>query len=370
MKNILLVIETKGPGGAETVLLHLARNLDRSKFHPRVLLLKTGWLDEQLRASGVETVIVPSTRSWDIGFLRKFIRAVRDFETDLIHSHLPGANLYSCLAGYWTGIPVITTYHGELFLPGSPVGHAGVKNRIVRKLASKIVLVADYLRHDFVSIARFPVSKLSIIYNGIPIAGPGADFDPVRKRQSVGLAPDDLAVGIVANFRPPKGYQYFMEAVRIVHKELPDVKFLIVGQGEGDIRQKVEDTIKEYGLQDNVKILGFRSDVPELLQIIDLFVLSSISEGLPLAAVEAMAASKPVVATKVGGMAELVQSGTSGYLVPPADARKLADRMIAVLKDSSLRESMGSAGREIAVSTFSIEGMVASYQQLYEGLTK
>lgn len=370
MKKILLVIETKGPGGAETVVLHLARNLDRSRFSTKVLLLKTGWLQKELEASGIETVIIPSRRAWDLGFLIKFVRFVREFKPAIIHSHLPGANLYSCLVGYLTRTPVITTYHGELFLPGSPDNHAGIKHWLVRKLASRIVLVADYLRHDFVNIAHFPASKLSVIYNGIPIGGSDSSFDLDSKWASLGLKPDDLVVGIVANFRPPKGYKYFIDAARIVHRELPGVKFLVVGQGEGEIRQAVETAVEDYGLQNSVMLLGFRSDVPELLRVIDLFVLSSISEGLPLSAVEAMAASKPVVATNVGGLAELVANGKSGFLVPPADATALAEKILVILKDRSLRECMGKAGREIAVTTFSLEGMLAGYQELYEGLTK
>ncbi|HVP07684.1 MAG TPA: glycosyltransferase family 4 protein, partial [Candidatus Acidoferrum sp.] len=296
------------------------------------------------------------------------IREIRSFHADVIHAHLPGANLYACLAGAATGIPVVATYHGELFLPGSPDRHVGVKHWLVRKLASRIVLVADYLRNDFVNIAHFPPSKLSVIYNGIPVGEPDSIFDPIAKRHSVGLGPDDLVAGIVANFRPPKGYQYFAEAARLVRRELPNAKFLVIGQGEGEIKQKFETSIADFGLKENVKLLGFRSDVPELLRTMDLFVLSSISEGLPLAAVEAMAACRPVVATNVGGLSELVQDGRSGYLVPPADTNSLANRMIELLKDQSLRAHMGKAGREIATTTFSLETMVSSYQQLYEGL--
>ncbi len=368
--NILLFIETKGPGGAETVLLHLARNIDPSRHRVRVLLLKPGWLLERLQESHIDTVVIPSKRSWDLSFLGKLIREIRAFNADVIHSHLPGANLYACLAGAVTRTPVIATYHGELHLPGSPDRHVGIKHWLVRKLASRIVLVADYLRNDFVNIAHFPPSKLSIIYNGIPVGEPDPNFDPVTKRKSVGLSPDDLVVGIVANFRPPKGYQYFAQAARIVHEQLPFVKFLVVGQGEGEIKQKFETAVADYGLKDNVKLLGFRSDVPELLRAIDLFVLSSISEGLPLSAVEAMAARRPVVATKVGGLSELVQDGTSGYLVPPADASSLANRMIEILKDKSLRTRMGNIGREIATSTFSLEAMVSNYQLLYDKLRK
>jgi len=369
IKNILMVIETGGPGGAETVLLQLARYLDPKRYNPRVVLLKTGWLSSQLNENNVETVIIPSKRSCDILFLAQLIREVRNFKADIIHSHLPGANLYSCLAGALTRTPVITTYHGELFLPGDINKYSGLKYMLLRSLASRIVLVADYLRHDFVNIARFPEEKLSVIYNGISIGEHDQSFDSTSKRASLEIKPDEPVVGIVANLRPPKGYEYFIESCWLVTRELPGVKFLVVGQGEGKIRQKLEELISQYQLQDNVRLLGFRSDVPELLRIFDIFVLSSISEGLPLSAVEAMAACKPVVATKVGGLPELVKNGESGFLVPPKDASSLAEKILLVLNDSQLRATMGQKGRQIVASTFSVENMVNNYQQLYEKLT-
>lgn len=370
MKNIFQVIETWGPGGAETVLLHLVKHADRKRYRTRVALLKTGWLSDQLRENDIETVILPSRRSWDVSFLARLIHSIRDFKTDVIHSHLPGANLYSCLAGAFTRRPVITTFHGELFLPGSITRHARMKDLLIRNLASQVVLVADYLRHDFINIARFPVEKLSIIRNAVPIQEPDPSFDGVSKRASLGIEPDEKVVGIVGNFKPPKGYEYFVEAARRIIEVMPKVKFLVVGQGEGKIKRNVEAFIEQHQLQDNIRLLGYRSDVNELVKIIDVFVLSSISEGLPLAAVEAMAASKPVVATRVGGLPELVQDGKNGFLVPAGDAAALAEKILILLRDHDLRQSMGLKAHKIAASAFSIEGMVDSYQQLYERLAK
>jgi glycosyltransferase involved in cell wall biosynthesis len=368
MKNILLVIETRGPGGAEQMLVHLATHLDPNKYRRKVVLLRTGWLEDQLREHGIETVLIPSSRSFDLPFLNKLMAEAKRFGADLIHSHLPGANLYSSVAGRLTGRPSVLTYHGELFLPGSPTRYGGIKNLLVRNCASKIVMVADYLNKDFVDIAGFPEAKLTTVYNGIPLSKPDPAFDRAAKRAEVGVGPDDPVVGIVANFRPAKGYEYFIEAAHRVTKQVENARFLVVGQGREVIEKNVRELIDRYNLHKNVLLLGFRPDVPELLLVFDIFVLSSISEGLPLSVAEAMAAYKPVVVTRVGGLAEIVDDGQSGYLVEPANADELAARMIKLLADSELRESMGRRGRKIVEERFTVTSMVEQYQNIYEEL--
>ena len=144
----------------------------------------------KLNEQGIETVLIPSTRSFDYPFLNKFMAEAKRFEADLIHSHLPGANLYSSVAGRLTGRPSVLTYHGELFLPGSPTRYAGIKNLLVRKCASKIVMVADYLKNDFVKIAKFPEAKLTTVYNGIPLNDPDPDFDQTARRADIAWGVD------------------------------------------------------------------------------------------------------------------------------------------------------------------------------------
>jgi glycosyltransferase involved in cell wall biosynthesis len=368
VKNILLVIETRGPGGAEQMLVHLAEHLDSSRYHKRVVLLRPGWIQEQLQDRGIEAVLIPSERSWDFTFLRRLMREIRGFNTDLIHSHLPGANLYASVAGWLTGRPTVLTYHGELFLPGPPTRYAAIKNMLVRRFASRIVMVADYLKEDFVKRAKFPAAKLTTIYNGIPMLNEIADFDTTVKRATLGVQPDDPVVGIVANFRPAKGYEYFIEAAHLVRQRLPNTKFLVVGQGREAIEKKVHALIDRFKLHDNIVLLGFRQDVPELLRVFDVFVLSSISEGLPLSVVEAMAAHKPVVVTRVGGLAELVAEGDSGFLVPPRNAELLAERILEILTNPQLRDKMGRRGRKIVETKFTVTAMVDQYQSLYEEL--
>ena len=366
--NILLYIETSGPGGAETVLINIAKNLDRTKYNPVVVLHKSRWLHEQLQKLEIETIILPCQRSWDIGFLFRFIKLCRRKKIDVIHAHLFGASLYATLATIFLRIPVVATFHNEMFLPGRAERYLGLKNFLIRKLASKIVLVADYMKDEYLAIGKYPPGKMLTIYNGLSYdESSGEDLDRIRSELKINS--DTPVIGHVANFRPPKGHLYLIEAARQVCGIFPQARFLLVGeQGDGTILSEVKNKITEYGLDNNVKLLGFRSDVSLLLRVMDIFVLSSISEGHPLSVVEAMMAARPVVATDVGGLAEIIDNGKTGYLVEPKNPNALAEKLLALLQDRSKAEQIGARGREIANERFSMKSMMQSYEHLYDQL--
>jgi glycosyltransferase involved in cell wall biosynthesis len=367
-KNILHLIETSGPGGAETVLLNIVRGLDRERYNPRVVLMRPGWFAERLQAEGIQADVIESRRSFDLPFVRNLIKACREWKIDLLHSHLPGANVYASLIRFFTRIPVVTTYHGQISLPGSDEKYQNIKQFLVRNLASRVVVVADFLRDDFIRKAGFPEHKLVTIHNGVDLRFPDGRFDARTKRESLGLSQSNLVVVNVANIRVPKGQNYLVEATEKVARQFPDIRILLVGEGEGELKERLVSQIEQAGLDEQVRFFGYRTDVTEILRVSDLFVLSSISEGLPVAAVEAMAASLPIVSTDVGAMSSLVDDGQSGYLVPSGDSNALAEKMLVVLSDQKLRTSMGNVGRKIVEANFSIETMVRKYQDLYESI--
>ncbi|HEQ98434.1 MAG TPA: glycosyltransferase [candidate division Zixibacteria bacterium] len=366
--NILLYTETSGIGGAEKVLLDLATNLDRELYEVYVVLHRSRWLHEQLDKNGIPVEIIPSRKSWDIRFIRNFMKHCRKIQADLIHSHLFGANLYAGLAGRMLRLPVIATVHNEYIMPGSNVRHLRLKNFIIRNFAKKIVLVADYMKEDYIEKGHYSHARLKTIYNGIDLKDRLSAEEKASARQELGFSKDDVLIGNVANFRAPKGHNYLIQAAARVVERIPHARFLLVGEGTGELRKDAEKQIESLGLMDNVLLLGFRTDVEDLLKVFDIFVLSSISEGLPLSIVEAMGAGLPIVATDVGGLPELVEKGRNGYLVPPRDPEKLAALLLELLGDDELRVSMGRASREIAENKFSIDRMIGQYQDLYQEL--
>jgi len=209
------------------------------------------------------------------------------------------------------------------------------------------------------------------VYNGVQFAPKPSDQRLAELRAELGLNKGDFVIGHVANFRTPKGHLHLIDAAAKVCRETPKARFLLIGEAKKgmDIRRQVETRIAEHNLSGNVSLLGFREDVPELLYVMDMFVLSSISEGLPLSVVEAQAAGLPVVATDVGGLAEIVTDGESGYLVGPGDPDALAAKILALARDRDLCTRMGRAGRESAEQKFSLATMITNYQNLYTELT-
>jgi glycosyltransferase involved in cell wall biosynthesis len=173
---------------------------------------------------------------------------------------------------------------------------------------------------------------------------------------------------MIANIRKPKGYEFFVRAARRVADRMPEARFVAVGDIDKDLGPPLRALVDQLGLQDQFFFVGSRPDVPEVLSSLDLFVLSSLSEGLPLVTLEAMAAGKPVVVTNTGGTSEVVQDSVTGFLVPPGDANALAARMCQLLENPVKAADMGAHARERVESQFTIPQMVQRYEQLYESV--
>ncbi len=175
-------------------------------------------------------------------------------------------------------------------------------------------------------------------------------------------------VGNVAALVPHKGQRHFVEAAALVVREVPDARFVIAGEGE--LRPTLEHLIHHHKLEKHVVLAGFRPDVLSLHKAFDIFVMSSITEGLGTSLLDAMACGRPIVATTAGGMPEVVQDGKTGILVPPRDERAMADAIVKLLKDEALRERMGAAGLSLVNARFSAERMVADTLHVYEGVVQ
>ncbi len=361
-RTILHTIETGGPGGAETVLLHLVSRLDAARFRSVALIPEEGWLLDRLRERQVPTHLVPM-RGRLHRTLREMARLARAEQIDLIHSHLPDQNFHSCLVGRMTGRKVVATYHGAL-----DVSHmrAALKVRAVRRFASATVAVSQLLAESL-RAAGFASERLLCIHNGVDterfhVAPSG------RLRAQIGCANGARLVGMVANLRRPKGYEFFVRSARLVVDRIPACHFVAVGEGDPREVERLQNLVRELGLAGRFSFTGLRPDIPEVLSELDVFVLSSISEGLPLAVVEAMAAARPVVVTRCGGLVEVVEDGRSGFLVPPADPQSLASKVCEVLSNPSLAAELGGNARRRAEERFSLRRMLAEYENLYQRL--
>jgi glycosyltransferase involved in cell wall biosynthesis len=362
--TILHTIETAGPGGAETMLLDLASRLDNRRFRSLACLPEGRWLPKQLRDRGVPTFVIEGRAGRTSEPVRSMARLVRQERVDLIHSHLPDQNFYSCLVGRLTGCKTVVTYHGA----PRPREIRGLKGKlkvwVIRHWATAVVVVSDYLKQAIASLG-ISEGRIIRIYNGVD---PERFAVPSRGhlRAELGCADGAKLIGTVANLRESKGYEFLIQAARKVVDSIPEARFLAVGEPDSQIAAKATTLLKETGLQDRFLFLGFREDVPEILQNLDLFVLPSVSEGFSLATIEAMAAGRPVVVTRSGGPEEIVTHGTTGLLVPPRDSGALAASICELLCDPDRALALGRCARADVQRRFSLSQIVSEYETLYE----
>ena len=363
--TILHMIETTGPGGAETVLLNIVRGLPREEFESIVVVTDIGWLHESLVAANVPTVILKSDKPNDWRFLLEVIRLIRRHSVSLVHSHLDGTHFYACLAGMLSHRSVIATYHGTV----GDWYRKSLKNKlkwaVVKREVYRAVAVAEFIKNELIRVWAFPPDRIQRIYNGIDFAIYEAADGRSLAQSSLGLPKGVPVVGMVGNIRKPKGYQHYVRAARAVVDRKPECRFLIIGQGEGELLAELKVLIRTLHLERNVILTGFRPDIPQLLQLLDVFVLSSVPEGLPVAAIEAMGLGRPVVVTDCGGLRELVEDGITGFIVPPAEPEGLATRILQLLNNRELADRLGKQARVAVRDKFSLERNVGSYMELY-----
>ena len=352
---------TSGPGGAEMVVSRLAGVLDPSRFRSVVCLYRPGWLQEQCERQGIVTHVLEIGGMFDFEWVRKACRLVRREGISLIHAHEFTGNTYGSLVAKLVGVPLVATVHGKSYYSEQ------CKRRLAYRAVSRVatmVAVSEDLKRFITGTVGVPAERIKVIYNGQEILPPVVPEEKSRLRGEFGLEKNESVVGVVGSLYPVKGHEYLLAAVPQVLKTHPRTRFLIVGRG--DLEVSLKEKVKRAGLEKQVCFLGFREDVAALLSLMDIFVLPSLSEGLSIALLEAMAAGKPVIATNVGGNPELVVDGETGYSVPPRDADALAAKLRLLLADKCRAKRLGENGRNRVERCFSLQAMADNYQELYE----
>jgi glycosyltransferase involved in cell wall biosynthesis len=366
MKTVLHVIDTTGPGGAETVFIDLATRLPKERYRAVVTIRGKGWVYEELCRRGVEPVLLDAKGSFNWRYLSGLRALIRRERVDLLHSHLLGSNVYCSLAGLLTRTPVVATFHGSVDIDEHE-RFKRLKSGVINAGARCIIAVTDSLRDDIVSRTRLDPDKIRVIYNGIDTAR----FQRPRSsalREKYGWSDDDIIIGSLGNIRPAKGYDILLQAAALLRQSPGSYRFVVAGQGKGRLYEELLALRKQLGLQERVKFLGFVDDAAAFLAGLDLFLSTSISEGLPLSAIQAMVAKLPLIATRCGGYERLVSDRENGWLVEVGNPRAIADAIQQVAGDPGLRARLAENARQYAIETFDISVMLQAYQTLYEQL--
>lgn len=367
MKHILHLIDTTGPGGAETVCIDLITHLDRNKYDAVVALNGRGWVYEELQRRGVEPVLLePTGRSFDLGYLRRLIRLIRRHRINIVQTHLLGSSTYGSAAGLLTGTPVVSTFHGMVDIrdrrwPGR------IKSALINRGSRYIVFVSRRLRDALGKASGLDAGKSVVIYNGVDTGKAGTDARG-GLREELGLPRDAVIVGSVGNIRTPKGYDILLQAAAHLRERSDRYRFVIAGQGKGSLLEELLGLRTRLGLEDTVHFLGFRDDVDHVLAGIDIFALSSTTEGFSIATIEAMAHGRPVVATRSGGPEEIITDGENGLLVARGSPEELAAGIERLAQDQPLAARLMECAAADVRARFSLNAMIRQYEALYENL--
>ena len=351
-------------GGAERDLLALLRRLDRSRWEPLVACPGAGPLAAELKAIDVPvySLTIPAWRKFRelprrIPALFRTAQLVRTLRAAMIHVNDLWWAPFGCLVSKWCGVPCVVSVRQSLEPWRVRQYYLHWADRVVAVTRSAAaVLVGDGV----------PQQRVWTIPSGIDVDLFAPKVNGRHIRAQFGIPSDALVIGCVANVLPVKGYDVLIEAVAKVMKSSPSVNCLIVGRDDSAYGTEVKNLAGRLHLFERTHFAGFQPDVRPYLAAMNLVVLPSRSEALGLALLEAMAMEKPVIASRVGGIPEIVEHGVTGLLVAPNDPDALAGALISLLEDPGRRDLMGRAGRQRVVAQFRLERTVTAMEQLYE----
>jgi glycosyltransferase involved in cell wall biosynthesis len=352
-------------GGGQSSLLLLLKGIDKNKFKPFVMCPTDGDFVNELRSLGVMTFVFefPSLRRFNVkaffGTVKKLTNIIRMVNPDIVHTESSRSIGYLKYALFGTKVPIVRHAHvcdREPFL----------YELFMYACVTRIIAVSNAVKKRF---DRFPgaENKVRVVYNAVEASfGNGAEISNAAGCRT--KEHDIVRVGLVGRITPLKGHTTFIHAASLVIGRRCNVRFQIVGKGDQKYEEELQSLIKDRGMQDYVTFTGYQDDISDVMAGIDILVCPSLKEAFSMGIIEAMAHAKPVIASNVGGIPEVVEDGVTGILVPATDESSLAEAIIKLAHDRDLRERMGACGKERVSELFTLEDNVKKIQDLYAGL--
>lgn len=359
--GVAQVVHSLEVGGMERVAAHLAMYVQKPYKSLVVCLTIKGPFAPLVEAAGIEVIALEKRPGKDLGLPRRLAKILKDRRIHILHAHNSGPMFTGTWAAKLAGCKgVIVTDHSRYF-PERPTVIA--TEMVLSRIVDEIVSVSEHNKNELIKRLHWPAKKITVIPNGVEDI-PEIDAETEnRLRREFGLADDMPTMLTMARLEKQKNIILLVEAMRVLRDRGLPCR-LIIG-GEGTEREPIEKLRHEYGLEDRVFLPGWRLDSSALCRVVDLFVLPSDWEGLPMSILEAMSASLPILATDVGDVSKAVIAGENGLLVPPRDLDKMATALAELIGDPEKRRRFGAASRAIWQRHYSVEGMARRYEEIY-----
>jgi glycosyltransferase involved in cell wall biosynthesis len=362
-------------GGGESMAKQIAQRLDPERFTSVMSVTRSmertpaveGALTD-LEGAGTDVIELDRGSRFSLAPWRRLLGEMRERRIDILHTHKIGSNFWGALLAPRAPVPVFIAHEHTWSWQGEPLRRF-LDRRLIARRADAFLAVSRFDQRQMTEVEGIPPGKTRYIPLGIPLpkrSGPGTDI-----RAELGIGDEQPVVGLVGFLRPQKAYEVMLEAVPALRERFPGLRVLIVGDevgGSGE-RSRLESLAQELGVADAVTFLGFRADAFDVMAGFDVAAQASDFEGAPLSILEFMEAGKPVVATRVGGVPDLIREGETGLLVEPRDPSGLAAAIGGLLGDPERAAAMGRAGQELRRSEFTIEAMIGRIEALYEELS-
>ncbi|MDX2161512.1 MAG: glycosyltransferase family 4 protein [bacterium] len=363
--HVVHLIKVTGIAGAERHLLTLLPGLRAAGTDARLIALVEPGHPVDALAHAAAQVGVPFERAiihhhGDVGLIRRLIPLLRRERPDIVHTHLLHADLYGIPAAKLAGVRrVVTSRHNDDAFRRQP--HWRAIHAAQWRMVDQGIAISDAIRAFSIAVESAPPSKITRIHYGLPSAPPAA---PPDLRAALGIPPGTPLIGMVGRVTAQKGMRYGLIGFLQAADTFPDAHLVIVG--DGDERAALESLVADRMDAKNVHFLGWRADAAALMGAFDVFLMPSLWEGFGLVLLEAMAAGKPVIASRASAIPEIVVDGATGLLVPPRDPDAITAALRHLLADAGLRAQMGAAGAARLREHFTPDGMIAATQALYD----
>jgi glycosyltransferase involved in cell wall biosynthesis len=371
MSRILLLLDTAGTGGAETVFLELADGLGRLGHTVVPLLHEEGWVSRSLRERGLEPIFYEAGGPFDIRYLGRLIGIIRAQRIDIVHAHLLTSIVYGSVAAFLCGVPAVGTIHGLPDLGRRSRG-LSVKCWLINRMAAAIVFVSESLRAEVLARTKLRPRRAEVIYNGIDVDAYARAADGVGQsvRDEFAVGEDERLIVSVGNIRPAKSYDVLLRTARGVLDSGIKARFVVVGDPREPLFGELLALRRELGLEQAVTFVGFREDVARILRAADAFVLTSSTEGFSLATIQAMAAGAPIVATRSGGPEEILVHRLTGLLVATGSPAETAAALVEIILDPAVAKSLKREASTVVRERFTVDAMLGAHVRLFAELER